>query len=416
MFPGYEPDGGTASPQSPIDETLPQSDGIFCNLLLTIKPVYSILILTNENVSSNDFKNDTSNVFIVVWFFRIKTDEGLMVLVTIKEVAQKAGVSVSTVSRVLTNNAPVKPETREEVQEAIKQLGYSPNAVARSLRKKVSRTIGLVIPDITNPFFPDIAKGVEDSAKEAGYHVILSNVGNDPQSEEEVIQLLRERQVDGVILVSSSPVGTYLHKFHNEGMKIVTVDREFKDVEVDAVICDNVSGSYQATRHLIELGHQEIAIITGPMELNITQDRLEGYKKALREKGLPVLERWIWKAGFSFNQGYSITEENFEKENIPTAIFASSDIAAVAAISAIEKHGLKVPEDISVVGFDDIKLATLVKPTLTTVAQPTYEMGKQAVDLLVGGIKRGRKKAKRLVLPTKLVVRDSTDSRFKQGD
>lgn len=329
--------------------------------------------------------------------------------VTIKDVAREAGVSVSTVSRVLTQNAPVKRETRERVQTAIKELGYSPNALARSLRKKFSRTIGLVIPDISNPFFPDIAKGVEDTAKEAGYHVILCNAGNNPQREEEAIQLLKERQVDGVILVSSSPVGAYLQKFSE--MKIVIVDRELQDMEVDTVICDNVSGSYLATRHLIELGHRDIAIVTGSMGLNTTRDRLLGYEKALKEKGLPVLEDWIWKAGFSFDHGYNVTEENLKTGNMPTAIFASSDIAAVGVISALEKHGLKVPEDISVVGFDDITLSTLVKPTLTTVTQPTYQMGKEAVELLVSGIKRGRKKAKRIVLPTNLVVRNSSGLR-----
>lgn len=329
--------------------------------------------------------------------------------ITIKDVAREAGVSTSTVSRVLTESASVKEETRKKVELAIEKLKYSPNVIARSLRKKTSRTIGLIVPDISNPFFPDIAKGVEDRAREAGYNVILCNADDNPRKEVESIQLLKERQVDGVILVSSSTKGGHLQKF--DSMKIVLVDRELEDMEADTVLCDNIVGSYLATKHLVELGHRDIAIVTGPMELNITRDRLLGYKKALNEKNLEVKDNWIWKAGFSFDRGYNVTVENIKKGNIPTAIFASSDIAAVGVIAALEQYGLKVPDDVSVVGFDDIFLSTLIKPTLTTIAQPTYQMGKKAAELLVGRGKNKRKKAKRIVLPTRLVVRNSSGPR-----
>jgi LacI family transcriptional regulator len=330
---------------------------------------------------------------------------------TIHDVAREAGVSASTVSRVLNGSAPVNEEKRRRVLRAVEKLNYRPNALARSLKKKRTHSIGLIVPDITNPFFAEVAKGVEDVAREYGYTVILCNSENDPARERTYLNVLQEKQVDGVIFVTAGAnEGDRVGRLER-GIPVVMLDREIPGIPADAVLVDNEEGAYEAAKHLLALGHRRIGIITGPLLLSTAEERLEGYKKAMREAGVPVKPRLVKDGGFTFQGGYAAMHQLLEGGNdLPSAVLASSDIMALGAMKAAEERGLRIPQDLALVGFDDIMVASLVKPALTTIAQPKRQMGQLAVEMIVERLERGRRRAKRVLLRPKLVVRESCGS------
>ncbi|TCO68655.1 LacI family DNA-binding transcriptional regulator [Caldanaerobacter subterraneus] len=332
--------------------------------------------------------------------------------VTIKDIARLANVSVTTVSRVI-NNKPegVSEETRQKILKLVKELGYQPNAIARGLVTKKTKTIGLIIPDISNPFFPDIARGVEDSAHIYGYNVFLCNTDDNLEKESEYIRALKEKYVDGIIFTSSVP-SDYQHimELVRDGVPIVMMDRRMESEEIYGVFIDNYEGGYLATKHLIDLGHRKIGCITGPLKVKNARERLEGYKRALLDNGIEVDERLIFEGDYKINSGIIGTEKLLNDNKDITAIFACNDLMAYGAYKTIRSYGYKIPDDISVVGFDDILLSQIMEPQLTTIRQPAYDMGLTAARMLIKLIE-GKKVSKKIIIfKPQLVIRQSTAS------
>lgn len=328
--------------------------------------------------------------------------------VTIRDVAEKAGVSVSTVSRVLTSNAPVQEVTRKVVEDAINELGFRPNGLARSLRSNETKTIGLIIPDVANPFFPEVARGVEDAACKRGYSVILCNSGNDRSKETMYFQVLQERRIDGIILTGSGSLSEYAQLREMDRFPVVFLDRNAEGLDVDSVESDSYNGACQAVQHLIELGHREIAFVSGSSATSTGSRRQRGYIDTLAGHGITPPPEYIVPGDFTLEAGRFAGLTLLNGSRRPTAIFVSSDIEAIGVMMAAESLRLSIPRDLSVVGFDNTLLSTVTRPALSTVSQPKYDMGQQAVKLLIERLQKKRQKVKHVVLPTRLEVRGTT--------
>ncbi len=331
---------------------------------------------------------------------------------TIKDVALKVGVAPSTVSRALSNAANVKAETRHRILQAARELNYQPNALARSLRSRQSKTFGVMVPDITNPFFAELVKGIEASARQNGYNVILCNSENDRQRELAYLSLMREKQVDGLIFTTAGDLAGEVNTFREDSQTpVVLLDREVDGLEADTVISDGFQGAVEAVRYLLSQGHTELGCLRGPSDLTTSNHRYLGFVRTLTDAGRPVKPEWVVPCDFTLESGYEAGKKIAQLANRPTAVFAVNDLAAIGLIQSLEEAGIKVPDDISVVGFDDVPLSRLVRPRLTTVAQPIGEMGATAVKLLLQIIKRRRKQVKKVVLNTRLVIRESVRPR-----
>lgn len=330
-------------------------------------------------------------------------------MVTIKDVARRAGVSVTTVSRVLNNSRhPISPETRERVLAAIKELGFYPNAMARSLQLHETKTIGLILPDIANPYYPGIVRGVEDVAHEKGYTVILCNTDRSRERTKEYLRVLREKRVDGVIFTGGGAVedASREHFFEQGSVATVVIGRH--KANLPAVQVDNVRAAQEAVEHLLHLGHRRIATVTGPAVSTTARDRLEGYRRAIEAEGVDIESGWIVEGDFEFSSGYqAVGRLPLRGPGKITAIFAHNDLMAIGAIKALQERGLKVPEDVAVVGFDNIPLASFITPTLSTVAVPVYDLGVTAMRVLAE-LLAGRKVPPVTFLATHLEVRESS--------
>ena len=323
----------------------------------------------------------------------------------IVDVARRAGVSVGSVSRVINEHPSVSPATRERVELAVRELGYVPNAIAGSLRSRRSKTVGLIIPDVTNPFFSELALHVERSAAAAGYNVILGNSDNSADQQRHYLHALAVRRVDGIILVPANDI----RPSFEFAIPVVGVDREV--LGHPFVASDNKAGATSAIEYLHLLGHHLIACIAGPNDLPNAQERRKGYE----DVALPILRSagvdpsaYIVSADFSYDSGYAATRSLLEVAPRPTAIFASSDQQAIGGLRAAADLGFAVPRDLSIVGFDDIPLAKLVMPRLTTVGQPVAEIGVLAMQLLLdlfSGAAAPRRR--RHLLATSLQIRQS---------
>jgi LacI family transcriptional regulator len=297
---------------------------------------------------------------------------------TIKEVANEAEVSVATVSRVLNSNGYVNEETRKKVLEAIKKLDYKPNAVARSLFKKQSKTIALIVPNITNPFFPEVARAIEDVMSSKDYTLILCNSDDQEEKEKKYFEMMKQKYVDGVIIVTSTLTPKYIEK---NGIPIVAVDR-FIDQDIPYVSVNNVEGARQAVRYLKATGCQKIAHIRGPKNLRNAEERFQGYLMEVQNK------RWfkedlVIDGNFDIKKTTEVTRKLLEQHPDIDGIFAGNDYMAIGVIKAAIKLGRKVPEDLSVIGFDGINLSKLTNPEITTIAQPIYQIGYTAAEMLL---------------------------------
>ncbi|WP_003542274.1 LacI family DNA-binding transcriptional regulator [Desulfotomaculum nigrificans] len=330
--------------------------------------------------------------------------------VTIKDIAKKAGVSYATVSRALNNRPEVNEKTRREIQKLAEEMGYKPNALARGLVTKETKTLGLIIPDITNPFFPEVARGVEEAAAQAGYNVFLCNTNWLAAKEETYLEVLEEKRVDGLILASVAKDCDVVKRVIKRGTPLVLVNRVLKDVDAHYVVIDNNKGSFQVVEHLLGLGHRIIGFIGGLAHVEATRERLQGYRLALASAGIPVDEDLIRLGTFKKESGYENTISLMKDcKKKPTAIFAANDVLALGVIQAVQDCGLQVPEDVAVIGFDDIPFAAYAEVSLTTVAQPKYTMGEMAAKILIEEIKEGPSKEKKhVVLQPKLVIRKSS--------
>ena len=322
----------------------------------------------------------------------------------IREVARHAGVSVGTVSRVINNNPSVSPELKERVREAIEQLGYRPNVLARGLRERKSRSLGLIIPDVTNPFFAELVKAVEQQASKAGYTVILGNSEEDPGAERVYIEMLVDRMVDGLILVPSL------------GTKRLLIDAKRPLVLMDRflpghafVASDHCGGATSAVEHLVALGHRQISCIAGPPSTAVASERYNGYCQAMKAASLSCGTETTEFGAFDYDSGYRAALTLLKKNPRPTAIFASSDQQAVGAMRAAGDLGLRVAQELSVVGFDDIPLGALLTPRLTTVRQPFDALSRLAVSQVLAASSGGLDASERR-LPTTLIDRESCAS------
>ncbi len=332
--------------------------------------------------------------------------------VTIKDVAIEAGVSVTTVSHVINETRYVNPDTKLKVQNALEKLGYRPNSVARSLRMGTTKTIGLIVPDASNLFFAEVARKIEDFGYQQGYSVILGNSDNDSDKQTNYINTLIAKQVDGVIFISAGGEVQDLQQLLGNNIPVVVADRDVPLEMVDVVLLDNEKAGYDATHHLLNLGHECIACITGPNDLSPSMLRVEGYRRALSERGIAFREDLIKAGDFRFKSGEVAMRELLKQSCRPTAVFILNDMMAIGAMTAARKEGLSVPYDLSVVGFDDIEIASAVIPALTTIAQPFDKLAESATSLLIERMKgESTQEKKRIILDATLVVRESTCQR-----
>lgn len=331
-------------------------------------------------------------------------------IVTIKDVAKRAGVSLGTVSNVVNGLQSVKKENREKVLKAMEELEYIPNFTAQTLKTNKSKTIGLILPTIVNPFYPAVAKGVEDTANRLGYNVILCNSERDAIKETHYMDMLISTRAAGVILIKSKMTDEQISQYSKKITLILVDSRpDFKE-NIDMIEAANYEGSFKAVEYLLyTLNHIKIAYISGDLKTKSDIDRLNGYKDAVKGKAHEINEEYIKVGDFKWESGYNYAIELLSMKNRPTAICCGNDLMAIGVIKAARKLGIKVPEELSVVGFDDIDMCELIIPALTTVRQPKYDQGDKAARVLFDKIKNGdRHVEKNYVLSTDLMIRQST--------
>jgi len=329
-------------------------------------------------------------------------------MVSIKEVAAAAGVSTATVSRVLSNGLHVRPEVRERVLATVERLGYRPNLVARSLRSQQSSTIGLIVSDISNPFFTAISRAVEDTAYEQGFSVLLCNTDENPEKEAIYLNLMRDTAVAGAIM---SPTRKTVANFaeSNLPLPIVVVDRFISNGDVDTVLLDNVDAAYRLITHLIERGYRRIAALCSEMSTGL--ERQVGYEKALRAHGLAPKSEYMKYVPPKSEAGYAATLKMLDVAEPPDALFTINSLIAEGALQAIRERNLTIPDDIALVTFDDTTWSSLVQPPITLIAQPTYEIGKTAAELLIQRIADPGRPTRQVILKGQLLVRGSSAPR-----
>lgn len=326
-----------------------------------------------------------------------------------KQIAQMADVSLGTVSHVLNGSARVREPLKRRVLDAVQALGYQPSQLARGLRRDKTNMVGMIIPDLTNPFFPAVVRGAEDVAFSNGYRLILCNTDNDHAKELVHLNELRTYLPAGLIVIPShfSDLTAQAESYRKAGTAVICVDRLPKYWKGDSVTADHEEGAYTATRYLLKLGHRKFATITGPQHLTNVQERLAGFKRAMQQSRVQVAPEYIQETTFDKQGGISKTLLLLRMIPRPTVIFAGNDLIALGVLLAIRDAGLKCPEDVSVMGFDDLDLAEMTNPSLSSVSQPGYQLGTTAARLLLDRVQGDTGPAKHLVLATSLKIRDS---------
>lgn len=331
---------------------------------------------------------------------------------TQKELAKFAGVSSGTVSNVINGVAGVSERSRKKVFAAIKALNYQPNLIARSLRTNRTQTLGMVVPDITVPFFPKLIRGAESAARKAGFFLIVLDSENDRTREAGMLALLRAQRVEGILLVSAGDIKSAYGSLTAEGPPLVCVDRVPEGLDVDSVCVDDSRAAEMAVSHLLEKGHSQIAIITGPLHLQNEQERLRGYRRALQKSGIPVRDSLIWKGSFQEQEVANLCQHGLLRPaNRPTALVATNGVTGLAALRTICSMGLTTPDDIAFVTFDELNSEPLFRPGITSIVQPAYDIGSRAVEVLLERIAHGGSLGnpiERVRLQARLSVREST--------
>ncbi|WP_078595008.1 catabolite control protein A [Evansella clarkii] len=329
--------------------------------------------------------------------------------ITIYDVAREAGVSMATVSRVVNGNPNVKPTTRKRVLEAIERLGYRPNAVARGLASKRTTTVGVIIPDISSIFFAELARGIEDIATMYKYNIILSNSDQNKEKEIHLLNTLLEKQVDGIVFMGGEITKEHEEAFRKSPVPIVlsaTIDEE---KEFPSVNIDYEQAAFDAVNSFIQRGHTDIAMVSGTLEDPINgYMKFAGYKRAMEEAGLTIKDSYVAIADYTYDSGLEAMNSLLALETRPTAVFASTDEMALGVIHSIQDAGLKVPEDTEVIGFDNTRLASMVRPTLTSVVQPMYDIGAVSMRLLTKYMNKEEVGENAVLLPHRIEYRNST--------
>ena len=328
-----------------------------------------------------------------------------MKYITLRMVAEKAGVSVNTASRAINNKPDINIKTKKLVLKIAKELGYIRNAAAVALRTKKTGTVGVVIEDNRNPFYAEVLNGMEVAAREKNYHIIFANTQRDYKKEEEAINLLLAKRVDGLLIAPVQDRDDDIKNLIEANIPFVIVGRDFENIELDAVYNDEVKGGFLATEYLIKKGHKSIALIDGFLHKSPAKGRLEGYKKALKKYGISMDDALVSVGDIDVKDGYERTKQLFEKELDFTAIFAYNDMMAFGAMQAIREKGLRIPEDIGLIGYDDIPFCSLMDPALTTIRLKKQELGIESVKLLLSHINGNRKKPKKIMLDVDIIAR-----------
>jgi DNA-binding LacI/PurR family transcriptional regulator len=324
-----------------------------------------------------------------------------------KDVARHAGVSIATVSRVLNNSTGVRPALRSRVLDAVRALNYQRDRAARSLRVRRSQIIGLIISDIQNPFFTSVVRGVEDVAYQNGYTLLLCNSDEDRVKENLYIETLLAERAAGVLISPVSETENLSGALLEAGIPVVAVDRRMNDLQVDTVVVDNIRGAYMGVSHLISLGCHHIGYVGLPTWTTPGRERKEGYQQALVEHGVTLQERLVKTEGFKQADGYHMASELLNMDRPPQALFAANNLTTLGALNAIHERGLSIPHDVAIVGFDDMPWGPALNPPLTAIAQPTYDLGYTAADLLLRRISERNGEITEVVLEPQLVVRAS---------
>lgn len=330
-------------------------------------------------------------------------------MANMKQIARMAGVSLGTVSNVLNGSVRVREPLRRRVEEAVQAIGYQPSALARGMRREKTNMIGMVIPDVTNPFFPAVVRGAEDVAFAHGCRLVLCNTDNDHAKELAHLNELRTYLPSGLIVIPSnfSDLTAQAESYKKSGAAVVCVDRLPKWWQGDSVTVANEEGSYAAARHLIDLGHQRIAVITGPLHLTNSEQRLRGFRRAMEEARLPVAPEYQKESHFDVAGGRAKALLLLRMLPRPTAVFAANDLIALGVIEAVRELGLHCPADVSVIGFDDLAFSALIDPPLASVYQPGYQLGATAARILIDRVRGDDGPARHVVLPTELRIRNS---------
>ncbi|MBN2795356.1 MAG: LacI family DNA-binding transcriptional regulator [Clostridia bacterium] len=331
--------------------------------------------------------------------------------ITIKDVAKKANVSISTVSRVINDSKPVSDDIKMRVVKVIEELGYKPNPVARSLVTKKSRLIGVIIPDISDPYIAELLNAIEEVAKTYDYDIILCNSYGSLESEEHYLNLLRTKQVEGMIFLTYKLRTAHKDFFESTKMPVVMVNRDASELNLSSVSVNHFDAVYEITNKLFEDGHERIALIRNGKTSDVFgPSHLKGFEKAHETHHKYFDESMVFNGAFKLERAYDIVKQLIEMKELPTAIVATTDSMAIGAINCLVDHGYKVPEDVSVSGFYDTKIAQLYRPQLTTIKQPIYDIGAIAIRLLIKQINGDEKDKKHFYLPHELILRDSTRS------
>lgn len=327
-------------------------------------------------------------------------------MATIKDVAARAGISYTTVSHVVNGTRPVSDPVRIKVEAAIAELGYVPSGVARSLRARATGTIGLLVPNASNPYFAELARGIEDHAERNGYSVILCNSDDDGDKQLRYLRVLLERRIDGLIVATVASDPAFVQALAAVKVPLMLVDRSLDGVQADRVQVDHELGGYLATRHLLELGHRRIACIGGPASTQVVQLRAVGYRRALQEAAIEALP--VVDCAFTSPGGHAAALALLTGGEVPTAIFAGNDMIALGVLRAAAECAVRVPEQLSLVGFDDIEVSRYLHPALTTIGQRIGQLGEQAAERLLARVRDPGLPAEQRLLEPTLILREST--------
>ena len=332
--------------------------------------------------------------------------------VTIKDLARHLNISVATVSRAIRDMPEIKAETRDAVLKLAKEWDYQPNILATNLVKSRTKTIGVIVPDLSYHFFASVIKGIEEEAFTRGYSLLLTQTSELYERELTNVQNLSRGQVEGFIISLSQETTDYEHlkRLQRKGIPLVFFDRDADEIDVPKVMVDNVSAAYEATRHLIENGCQRIAFLAGPTNVTVSNQRQLGYENALENAGLKIDKVLIVHGNYNLQKVIELTNELFELQEPPDGLVVVSDRLAVGAISALRVKKIRIPEDVAIVSFNDEPMCTIITPTLTSVSQPTFEMGKMAMSLLINQIDNldSQLKPEVIVFKTELKIRESS--------
>jgi LacI family transcriptional regulator len=326
---------------------------------------------------------------------------------TLKEVAKQAGFSTATVSNVLNATKYVSDEVKEQVYSVMKALNYQPNNIAKSLRIQKSRIIGLLIPEIDNPFYSSVVRGIEYELAANKYNVLLCNTDSSIEKEREYLEGLIGKRIDGLIVSSAGNTGDYFRSLESAGVPIVFLNRCPPFMNCDVIMTNNTRGAYTATEHLITHGYRKIGIITGPPSISTGKDRITGYRRALEDYGIAELEPLVKEGLFDYQSGYEKMKELMEQEMKPEAVFISNNSMTLGGYKYLKEKGIRIPEEVAVIAFDDPEWAELVNPPVTSVRQQTYELGIQAAKLMTSSIKDTKTKRDIVYLDTSLIIRQS---------